>query len=133
MSFVRVGEAFVDPDQVLLDLDRAEARESLAAFIEMAWSIIEPGQPYVHGWHIDAICQHLEAITDGIEVDDQVYNRLLINIPPGTMKSLAVSVFWPAWEWGPCEMPHLRYVCASHSQDCASARANSNCPTPSGP
>ena len=75
--------------------------------------MIEPGQPYVHGWHIDAICDHLQAITDG-NID-----RLLINIPPGTMKSLAVGVFWPCWEAGPCNMPYLRYVCASHSQNLA--------------
>jgi hypothetical protein len=29
-------------------------------------------------------------------------NRLLINVPPGFMKSLLVDVFWPAWERGPC-------------------------------
>ena len=96
----------------LIALDRADCQESLAAFIRLAWHLVEPGQPYVHGWHIDAICEHLEAITYRRD-----YNRLLINIPPGTMKSLAVSVFWPAWEWGPCGMPHLRYVCASHSLD----------------
>ena len=32
----------------------------------------------MHGWHIDAIAEHLEAVTAG-EI-----NRLLINVPPGT-------------------------------------------------
>jgi predicted phage terminase large subunit-like protein len=105
----------IDVNAALLDLDRADCQDSLAAFIRMAWPIVEPSQPYIHGWHIDAICMHLEAITD--EVDN--YNRLLINIPPGTMKSLAVSVFWPAWEWGPCGMPNMRYVCASYTQELA--------------
>jgi predicted phage terminase large subunit-like protein len=74
----------------------------------------------VHGWHIDFICEHLTAITDGVELDDgQLYNRLLINVPPGTMKSLLVGVFWPAWEWGPKNLPHHRFVCASHSLDLA--------------
>jgi hypothetical protein len=35
------------------------------------------------------------------------------------MKSLLTNVFWPAWEWGPRNMPHLRYVCASHGLDLA--------------
>ena len=35
------------------------------------------------------------------------------------MKSLLVGVFWPAWEWGPKNLPHLRYVCASYSQTLA--------------
>lgn len=31
------------------------------------------------------------------------------------MKSLQVCVFWPAWEWGPANMPHLRYIFASYA------------------
>src|SRR5262249_31442445 len=50
---------------------------------------------------LEAICDHLEALTFG----DIASNRLLINVPPGFMKSLLVDVFWPAWEWGPCNMP----------------------------
>ena len=122
-TLVRVGNLVLDADKVLIDLDKAEAAESLVAFIRMAWAIVEPGQPYTHGWHIDAICEHLEAITDGHELDDGTpYNRLLVNVPPGSMKSLIVNVFWPAWEWGPCNMPHLRYVCAAHKVENLSAR-----------
>ena len=122
-TLVRVGNLVLDADKVLIDLDKAEAAESLVSFIRMAWSIVEPGQPYTHGWHIDAICEHLEAITDGHELaDGTLYNRLLVNVPPGTMKSLITNVFWPAWEWGPCNMPHLRYVCAAHKVENLSAR-----------
>ena len=110
----------LDIDQTLYELDLVDAEESLAAFVRQAWHIIEPGQKYVHGWHIDFICAHLEAITDGVELDNgELYNRLLINVPPGLMKSLLCGVFFPAWEWGPRNMPHLRYVCASHSLDLA--------------
>lgn len=117
MAAIEVNGQLVDANASLIELDRIEAEESLAAFVRMAWHVLEPGQPYVHGWHIDAVCEHLEAITDGEEIDGETYNRLLINIPPGTMKSMLVSVFWPAWEWGPCDMAHLRYVTASHSLD----------------
>jgi len=78
--------------------------------------VIEPGAVYIHGWHIDAICAHLEAITWGKFLAMGLDNRLLINVPPGTMKSLLVSVFWPAWEWGPAGMPHLRYLTSSYSE-----------------
>lgn len=47
----------------------------------------------IDNWHIGAICEHLEAVTNG-EI-----KRLLINIPPGHAKSLLVSVLWPAWVW----------------------------------
>lgn len=126
MTLLRLPEGTLDIDASLLELDRADCRESLAAFVRMGWHILEPGQPYVHGWHIDALCAHLEAITDGVEIMGKPFNRLLANVPPGMMKSLLITVFWPAWEWGPMNMPHLRYICVSHSQDNA-IRDNVKC------
>ncbi len=32
------------------------------------------------------------------------------------MKSLLTSVVWPAWEWGPKGLPHLRYLGTSHKE-----------------
>lgn len=94
-------------------LEREACRRSLATFVREAWHVLEPGQPYIHGWHVEAVCNHLEAITYGD------LTRLLINIPPGTMKSTLVSVFWPAWEWGPRGMSHQRIIGASHEQGLA--------------
>jgi predicted phage terminase large subunit-like protein len=78
--------------------------------VRQAWSVLEPTQPYVHGWHIDAICEHLEAVTEGEII------RLLINVPPGFSKSLTTAVFWPAWEWGPRNKPATRYLGSSYSE-----------------
>lgn len=88
-----------------------ERCSTLAGFIAEAWHILEPDAPYVHNWHIDAICDHLEAVTRG-EI-----NRLLINVPPGSMKSLIVSVFWNAWEWGPKGRRSLRYLTTAHNDE----------------
>jgi predicted phage terminase large subunit-like protein len=97
----------------LLAIEREACKRSLATFVREAWHVLEPGQPYVHGWHVEAVCEHLEAVTRG-EI-----TRLLINIPPGTMKSTLVGVFWPAWEWGPKRLQSMRYIGASHEQDLA--------------
>ena len=113
----------IDVDAQLFEISKIDCEESLVDFIKQSWHTIEPGAPYTHGWHIDFIAAHLEAITDGVELPDGTpYNRLLINVPPGTMKSLITNVFWPAWEWGPRNMPHLRYVCAAHKIENLSAR-----------
>jgi predicted phage terminase large subunit-like protein len=85
--------------------------QTLAGFVREAWHVLEPNAVYVHNWHIDAICQHLEAVTDGR------INRLLINVPPGSMKSLLVSVFWPAWEWSHKELASYRYIATAFSED----------------
>lgn len=90
------------------DAERIRARcQTLTGFVREAWHVLEPTAKYAHGWHIDAICEHLEAVTDGR------INRLLINVPPGSSKSLLVSVMWQAWEWGPKGLSSLRYLTTS--------------------
>ena len=66
---------------------------SLYEFMKEAWPVVEPEKQFMDNWHIVAMCDHLQAVTEG-----RIKN-LLINIPPGCMKSLLVSVFWPCWEW----------------------------------
>lgn len=94
--------------RVARDADAIRARcVTLAGFVREAWHVLEPNATYVHNWHIDALCEHLEAVTRG-----QI-NRLLANVPPGSSKSLICSVFWQAWEWGPMELRSLRYLTTS--------------------
>jgi predicted phage terminase large subunit-like protein len=94
-----------DPDRELAE----RCTKRLKTFIREAWPIVEPATPFVDGWHIDVVCEHLEAVTAG------ELPRLLINVPPRTMKSLTVGVFWPAWEW--LTAPHVRWLFASYAQD----------------
>jgi predicted phage terminase large subunit-like protein len=103
-----------------IELDRAISAQSFAGFVRAAWHVLEPVSPLKWGWSLDAICDHLEAVTAG-EV-----KRLLINVPPGCMKSLLVGVLWPAWEWGPKGRPGTRYLGTAHKQDLA-VRDNLKC------
>ena len=73
-----------------------------------AWPAMKPDDDYLHNWHIDAICEHLEAVTRG-EI-----TRLQVWVPPVSMKTLLVSVMWPAWEW--THSPKTRYWSASYSE-----------------
>lgn len=83
------------------------ARRDLRRFIAAAWPLIEPTTPFVGGYHVDAICDHLSAITRG-----DLHN-LIINIPPRHTKSSLVAVLWPVWEW--IAEPSLRAVFASYA------------------
>lgn len=101
-------KAEAERERIAKDAERIRARcQTLAGFVREAWHVLEPTAKYTHGWHIDAICAHLEAVTDGR------INRLLINVPPGSSKSLLVSVMWQAWEWGPRGLPSMRYLTTS--------------------
>ena len=98
--------------EVMLDMIRRErerraASASLYEFVKQAWSTVEPGVPFIPSWHIEVICEHLEAVSSG-EV-----RKLLVNIPPRHSKSTIVSVMWPMWEW--LARPEEKFLCASYS------------------
>lgn len=65
----------------------------------------------MHNWHIEAICEHLEAVSRG-EI-----TRLIINVPFRTMKSTLVSVMWPAWVW--TWQPEHQFLTGSHAEKLA--------------
>ncbi len=88
-------------------LEAEQIRRSLYAFIRSAWPVVEPATRFRPNWHIDAICEHLEAASRG-EV-----RRLLITIPPRHMKTLQAAVFWPAWVW--LSRPERRFLYASYA------------------
>lgn len=91
------------------DFDAEECRRSLKFFVTHFWDIVEPSSSYIDNWHIDAIIEHLEAVTK------RQIRKLLINIPPRMMKSTLVSVMWPAWTW--IQDPAHRWLCATYAQN----------------
>lgn len=107
-----VQRALRRPEQTLLALDRVECEESLLKFLQAGWRWITNSR-FVPGWHLEAIAEHLEAVTSG-EI-----TRLVINIPPRMTKSSLVSVAWPAWTWaqssvGPLSGPHVQFLTTSY-------------------
>lgn len=76
-----------------------------------AWPYYNPGQPFLGNWHLDAICDHLEAVSSS-----QI-RRLIINMPPRMGKSSTVSVAWPAWLW--ITRPEFRWIFTSYAQPLA--------------
>jgi hypothetical protein len=97
--------------QAVFDLIEAApaelAERRLRHFVREAWGVIEPFTIFKANWHIDAICDHLEAVEAG-----QIRN-LLVTMPPRMMKSLTISVFYPAWRW--INRPGMRFLYASRT------------------
>lgn len=93
------------------DLDRERIRRhGFGEFARRAWPRVEPNA-LVWGWHLDAICEHLEALAR------RQIRDLVINVPPGFSKSRLASVLWPAWVWS--WDPGRRFMCASYSEKLA--------------
>lgn len=107
----------IDPDAqktvLLKELDllherlTRKAESSLETFVTLAWPVIEPHTPFVGGWHIGAMCQHLEAVLAG------ELRQLLILVPPRMTKSTVVSVCLLPWAW--IRRPGLRMLFASYA------------------
>lgn len=88
--------------------------KNLYDFLKAGWKYIDPA-PFVGGWHLEAIAEHLQAVTKG-----QI-RRLVINVPPRTSKSSLCSVAWPAWTWAqskisPCSGPQVQFLSSSYAQ-----------------
>lgn len=79
----------------LTEIRAERMRRRLSEFVKEAWNVIEPATVLVWNWHIEAICDHVQALMEG----RLSKNNLAICVPPGSMKSTIVSVCVPAWMW----------------------------------
>ena len=64
-----------------LEGERLRLEGSLIEFVEEAWPYIDAAE-YQPNWAIDALCAHLQAVTEGR------ISRLLINFPPRCGKTI---------------------------------------------
>jgi hypothetical protein len=103
--------------------EEAERLEgSLIDFVEAAWPTVD-GSPYQSNWAVDALCDHLQAVTEG-----QI-SRLLVNFPPRCGKTLVTSVCWPAWTWARREQSYrsgggVRFLCGSYGHVLSMTNSN---------
>jgi predicted phage terminase large subunit-like protein len=95
---------------------RALLRRNFNAFVEKSFSTLAPGQAFVPAWHLQAIALQLERVRRG-EI-----RRLIINMPPRSLKSIMTSVAFPAFLLG--HDPAQRIICVSYSGDLARKHAN---------
>lgn len=99
---------FVDKKITLSQLKKEVLRSDLATFIHKTFNTINHGVKYNHNWHIDLLAEYLKEVNDGN------IKRLIINIPPRSLKSVCVSVAFPAWLLG--NKPNNRIIVASYSE-----------------
>jgi phage terminase large subunit-like protein len=110
-----------DDDEESINIRNAERKlyeGSFYEFVKAAWHVVEGRRPYVDNWHIQAMCDHLEAT-----YYKDIMN-MIVNIPPRCGKSLVLNVFFPAWVW--TKDPSLRFLYASYASTLA-LRDSANC------
>lgn len=83
-------------------------RANLSLFIQRSFSIVSPGDRYLHNWNIDCLAEYLTACKN------REITRLCVNVPPRTLKSVSATVAFPAWLLG--HNPSERIMTASYAQ-----------------
>ena len=93
------------------EIEAEQCRRSFGLFVRYAWPLVEPANPFVDGYHVEAITERLEGVVRG-EI-----RKLLINLPPRCGKSTLLSVLFPAWIW--TLTPETRFLFASYAEPLA--------------
>jgi predicted phage terminase large subunit-like protein len=112
-NFPDAGRLADYPPQVVLQILLAN---NLTSFTEFAFGVVRPGILFKPNWHFEAVTHKLSQVASG-EV-----RRLIITLPPRTLKSLCASVALPAWFLG--RHPSERVVVVSYSDVLARTHAN---------
>lgn len=98
--------------------DRAYVKaHGLYGLLKLCWPIICPAEVYKDGPHIEQVCLHVEAALHGL------VRRLIIEVPPGSLKSVIASVIANAYAWGPMGMPSKKFLYVAYEPDQATKDA----------
>src|SRR5262245_30192806 len=93
----------------------ALCQPTLEDFVRAAWSILEPVSDLHWNWHLGLICDYLTLIRDQRFKDVcGDLEGVIFNVPPRTMKSLLITVFFPIWVW--TSDPSRRFMFVSYSE-----------------
>src|SRR5258706_5450956 len=93
----------------------AALASDLHTFIMWAFRVLTPGDEFKDNWHIEALAHHLMKVYLGET------RRLLITMPPRSLKSLSVTIAFVAWVLG--RHPELKFLCASYGEKPANEMA----------
>ncbi|MFA6058958.1 MAG: hypothetical protein WC756_12220, partial [Taibaiella sp.] len=109
---------------LILDPDQAAAQlclNELSYFVKEFWDEIVPNS-LVWNWHMDVLCDEIQAIDERVFKRQDKLNDLIINVPPGTSKTKIVSVMATAWEFA--RMPEIKVFVGSYSDSAVSGMAD---------
>lgn len=89
---------------------------SFYEFLKFFWSEVS-NQQFQDNWHIPYLCSELEKVAYQVGNRKQKLYDLIINIPPGTTKTITCSIMFPVWCW--TKWHWMRFITASYSDTAA--------------
>ena len=111
-------ETAISPEQVKellknpLLITRELNNRSLYHFLEYFWPVVS-AHTFTPNWHIKYLCDELEAVAQRVGNRQPKLHDVLINISPGSTKTIMCSIMFPAWCW--TKWYSTRFICSSYS------------------
>lgn len=90
-------------------------RQRFDLFLRFAFREVAGNREFMPNWHLDAIEHQLHRL------QNREILQFIATLPPRHLKSVLISVAWPAWILG--REPQTRFTCASYSYDLAEKHA----------
>jgi predicted phage terminase large subunit-like protein len=101
-------EALRNPNAVIRELNN----RSLYEFLQYFWPLVSTHN-FQPNWHIEYLCKELEKVAEKVGKKEPRDYDVIINIPPGSTKTITCSIVFPAWCW--TKWPWMRFITASYS------------------
>jgi len=108
MQLRQIKSFLNNPNALLSD----KCLRSFFSFVVEFWDVVVNDTP-IFNWHIPYICGEMTKMVNRVSKMQPSLYDLVINIPPGSTKSLLTTVFFPAWCWA--KWPHLKFIKTSYS------------------
>lgn len=100
--------ALQNPLAVIRELNN----RSFYHFLQHFWHIVSP-HTFKPNWHIEYLCSELEKVAEQVGAKLPRKNDLIINVPPGSTKTITCTIMFPVWCW--TKWYWMRFICASYS------------------
>ncbi len=81
-------------------------------FMHEFWDCVSQEEPKWN-WHIEYLCKELEKIAKRVAKKKRREYDLIINVPPGSTKTITCSIMFPVWCW--TRWSWMRFICGSYS------------------
>ena len=104
----RMKQSLENPLLIIRELNN----RSLYHFLQWFWPVIS-NQEFRGNWHLELLCKELELVAERVGNRQEKLHDLIINIPPGTTKTVLCSIMFPTWCW--TKWYWMRFITASYS------------------
>jgi len=102
--------ALQNPMAVVRELNN----RSFYHFLEYFWPVVS-SHTFVTNWHIEYLCKELEKVAERVGNREHREYDLVVNVPPGSTKTIICSIMFPAWCW--TKWYWMRFICGSYASN----------------